>query len=56
MAGMYCEEPIEMYCPNQCNGHGQCVYGFCKCAAGWYGHDCSRKVAGQEMEPGGWPG
>ena len=54
MAGMFCEEPIEMYCANQCSGHGACVYGFCKCDGGWYGHDCSRKVAGQEMEPGGW--
>ncbi len=39
---------------SQCAGHGSCVYGFCKCDGGWYGHDCSRKVAGQEMEPGGW--
>jgi hypothetical protein len=41
-----------MYCPNQCTAHGECVYGFCKCHEGWYGHDCSRKVAGKEMEQG----
>jgi hypothetical protein len=42
-----------MYCLSQCSGHGECVVGFCKCHAGWYGADCSRKVAGQPLEQGG---
>ena len=52
VSGSLCEQPTEMFCVNQCGGHGECVYGFCKCHAGWYGADCSRKAAGQEMEPG----
>jgi hypothetical protein len=44
-----------MLCVNQCTGHGECVYGFCKCHDGWYGADCSRKRAGQEMEQGAPP-
>ncbi len=39
-------------CASQCSGHGECILGFCKCHEGWYGADCSRKRAGQPMEPG----
>ena len=53
---MLCDVPTEQMCVNQCAGHGECVSGFCKCHQGWYGADCSRKVAGQEMEPGELPG
>ncbi|PNH07817.1 putative glucuronoxylan glucuronosyltransferase F8H, partial [Tetrabaena socialis] len=41
----------EPFCVNQCTGHGDCHVGFCRCHAGWYGQDCSRKRAGTEMEP-----
>ena len=27
-------------CPNECLGRGTCAYGFCHCAAGWWGLDC----------------
>jgi hypothetical protein len=54
--GELCEAPTEMYCVNQCAGHGSCYYGFCKCHDGWYGADCSRKKAGMDMEQGGRPG
>ena len=42
----------EAVCVNQCSGHGECSIGFCKCHAGWYGHDCSQRVAGHPDEPG----
>ncbi|GAX85342.1 hypothetical protein CEUSTIGMA_g12759.t1 [Chlamydomonas eustigma] len=49
--GQFCDDVVEMFCINQCNGHGQCDIGFCKCDPGWYGHDCSRKAAGLALEP-----
>ncbi|KAG1678608.1 hypothetical protein FOA52_012615 [Chlamydomonas sp. UWO 241] len=49
--GRYCEIIKEAYCPAQCTGHGECNLGFCKCHTGWYGLDCSRKMAGSDMEP-----
>ncbi|MEW5318578.1 MAG: hypothetical protein WDW38_009791 [Sanguina aurantia] len=50
--GHLCDEPVEMFCINQCSGHGLCHIGFCKCHAGWYGLDCSRKRASLDMEAG----
>lgn len=29
------------HCINNCTGHGECDYGFCKCNIGYYGNDCS---------------
>lgn len=52
--GRYCEVVTEEYCANQCNGHGTCVTGYCKCHDGWYGHDCARKRAGLPLEKGEW--
>eukprot|EP00761_Pharyngomonas_kirbyi_P012834 gb/GECH01012861.1/.p1 GENE.gb/GECH01012861.1/~~gb/GECH01012861.1/.p1 ORF type:complete len:1707 (+),score=315.99 gb/GECH01012861.1/:1-5121(+) len=27
-------------CPNQCNGHGTCYRGVCRCDTGYYGESC----------------
>ncbi|KAL4427668.1 hypothetical protein ABPG75_001757 [Micractinium tetrahymenae] len=41
LGGKTCDEPIEQFCPNQCNGRGTCLYGYCKCDEGWHGIDCA---------------
>lgn len=51
-AGDLCELRKEMFCINQCMGHGECYLGFCKCHAGWYGTDCAQRVASQPDQPG----
>jgi hypothetical protein len=51
LEGPTCDKVIEQFCINQCNGHGSCYLGFCQCDKGWYGHDCSRKRAGEPLEP-----
>ncbi|GFR49991.1 hypothetical protein Agub_g12137 [Astrephomene gubernaculifera] len=48
--GALCNIPVEQFCPNQCSGRGECDQGFCRCHAGWYGSDCSRRRAGASME------
>ena len=35
--GPDCNRLVEHFCINQCNGHGSCYLGFCKCDPGWYG-------------------
>jgi hypothetical protein len=37
---------------NQCNGHGECLSGFCKCHDGWFGTDCANRQAGVPWTPG----
>jgi hypothetical protein len=32
-------------CLHNCNGRGNCTYGFCHCHPGWWGLDCSRSRA-----------
>jgi hypothetical protein len=27
-------------CPDSCNGRGQCFFGYCYCAPGYFGEDC----------------
>ena len=55
--GPFCTQRHEVFCLNQCSGHGDCDQGFCKCHAGWYGSECSRKRAGEvEEAAGGWCG
>ncbi|GLI62946.1 hypothetical protein VaNZ11_005800 [Volvox africanus] len=44
-------QPLETMCVNQCGGHGDCFFGFCRCHPGWYGSDCTRKRAGLALEP-----
>jgi hypothetical protein len=29
------------YCLNDCNGRGNCVWGFCHCKPGFFGSDCA---------------
>ncbi|KAG2488357.1 hypothetical protein HYH03_013047 [Edaphochlamys debaryana] len=53
--GEYCDEFSETPCLNQCSGHGECDAGYCRCHKGWYGEDCARKKAGEDMEPGHGP-
>ncbi|PSC76758.1 exostosin-like glycosyltransferase [Micractinium conductrix] len=50
--GPGCDEVRETYCPNQCNGHGECMTGFCKCHRGWWGHDCAYRTPGTPWTPG----
>ncbi|KAG2493455.1 hypothetical protein HYH03_008272 [Edaphochlamys debaryana] len=50
--GAWCNITSEVTCLNQCSGHGDCDGGYCRCHKGWYGEDCARKKAGEEMEPG----
>eukprot|EP00201_Polytomella_parva_P014690 CAMPEP_0175050468 /NCGR_PEP_ID=MMETSP0052_2-20121109/7275_1 /TAXON_ID=51329 ORGANISM="Polytomella parva, Strain SAG 63-3" /NCGR_SAMPLE_ID=MMETSP0052_2 /ASSEMBLY_ACC=CAM_ASM_000194 /LENGTH=861 /DNA_ID=CAMNT_0016314673 /DNA_START=726 /DNA_END=3311 /DNA_ORIENTATION=+ len=44
--GNFCSQRKEVFCINNCNGHGICERGFCKCLPGWYGADCVRRRAG----------
>ena len=40
--GAACELPVRSVCLNQCNApQGVCVRGWCRCAAGFGGADCS---------------
>lgn len=50
--GPTCEDPHEAFCINQCSGHGECQHGFCKCHAGWFGHDCAYRTADTPWTPG----
>ena len=50
--GPFCDVPVEHTCVNQCNGRGECYFGFCRCLDGWYGHDCAQRREGQPMTPG----
>ena len=44
-AGGLCEVLDPAVCLNGCNGRGACVRGFCSCAPGWSGRDCSVEAA-----------
>ncbi|KIZ06152.1 exostosin-like glycosyltransferase [Monoraphidium neglectum] len=46
-AGRFLQEHCK---PKECSGHGDCNLGFCKCHAGWFGHDCAGRVEGEEAE------
>lgn len=39
--GPLCQTIVRSFCLNQCSDRGACVRGFCQCAAGWSGSDCS---------------
>ena len=49
-SGALCAETQLHACLNQCNGHGECSYGYCKCDHGWYGVDCSLRAGGLAVE------
>ncbi|XP_070535026.1 von Willebrand factor D and EGF domain-containing protein-like [Ptychodera flava] len=36
---------LELTCPQQCNGHGDCVNGTCQCQDGFSGADCSIELS-----------
>jgi hypothetical protein len=44
--GPTCDDAGETTCVNQCSGRGRCALGFCRCDAGWFGHDCAHRLAG----------
>jgi hypothetical protein len=46
--GPTCDESVEMFCINQCGGHGECNLGFCKCDQG----DCECQSVIQVCERG----
>lgn len=52
LGGPGCNVTYEQTCPNQCNGHGDCKLGFCKCHDGWFGLDCANRMEGVEESPG----
>ncbi|KFM24871.1 putative glucuronoxylan glucuronosyltransferase F8H [Auxenochlorella protothecoides] len=52
IGGPLCNIPTEQTCPNQCNGHGECQQGYCKCQDGWFGQDCAYRVQGVPDSPG----
>ncbi|EFN55367.1 hypothetical protein CHLNCDRAFT_52572 [Chlorella variabilis] len=51
-AGENCDQYKEAFCANQCNGHGECNMGFCKCHEGWWGQDCAYRTNDTEWTPG----
>lgn len=52
LTGPNCDIVIERTCANQCSARGECQSGFCKCADGWYGHDCGQRRADTPYTPG----
>ena len=52
VGGPTCDTRHEEFCPNQCNGHGDCNLGFCQCHEGWWGQDCANRRAGVPLTPG----
>ncbi|KAL1528336.1 hypothetical protein AB1Y20_009690 [Prymnesium parvum] len=42
-----------LFCLNQCSARGECEGGYCRCARGSYGADCSGSTAGGAAAPPG---
>ena len=40
-SGKHCERHASLWCWNECSGRGQCIDGFCKCGAPYYGPGCA---------------
>ena len=52
------EPPIEVVnvlCPNECSGNGQCVNGTCQCSSGFETADCSMRVGEGPIVITKWP-
>ena len=52
LAGKTCSEKTEMFCVNQCSGHGECIRGWCKCQKGYFGTDCAHHKQGANESKG----
>lgn len=52
MMGMYCNITTEHFCLNQCSGHGECSFGWCKCHEGYFGQDCAFRLPGVKWNAG----
>ncbi|GAX85634.1 hypothetical protein CEUSTIGMA_g13049.t1 [Chlamydomonas eustigma] len=50
--GFYCNITVEHSCLNQCSGHGECIYGYCKCHDGYFGYECGQLREGMKESPG----
>ncbi|OWF39666.1 uncharacterized protein LOC110464752 [Mizuhopecten yessoensis] len=37
----FLDELLELSCPNNCSGNGNCINGTCACSSGLYGDECS---------------
>lgn len=33
-----------LWCPNDCSGRGECVFGYCYCGVDYYGYDCQEDM------------
>jgi hypothetical protein len=45
--GASCDQPVALFCVNQCSGRGRCTpAGFCHCRRGYWGIACEVSASG----------
>lgn len=49
--GKNCMERYEQYCPNQCNGRGECELGYCHCDPGGAAPACPQEAGQPHQGP-----